>query len=343
MGERGCDRGIGIRARRAGVLATALLAALVVTQVPAADAAVPAGFSDVVFIPGLSNPTAVQFAVERAVFVAQKGGQIYSFDSAGGSRTLFADLSPAVHDFWDRGLLGMALTPNFPSDPYVYVLYTYDAATGGTAPRWNDGCPTPPGATTDGCVVSGDCRACTATRSVPGDRAGADPGLVPAVPQPLHRRPRFGADGALYASAGDGASFNNVDYGQFGGTYAGDQANPCGDPPAGRHSTHPPTAEGGALRSQSSSRRMTRPRSTARSSASIRRPVPALPDNPLARQPRRQRRPDHRLRPAQPVPVHVRPGTNELWIGDVGWNTWEEIDRIADPPAAPVENFGWPC
>ena len=26
----------------------------------------------------------------------------------------------------------------------------------------------------------------------------------------------FGADGALYVSAGDGASFNGVDYGQFG-------------------------------------------------------------------------------------------------------------------------------
>ena len=26
----------------------------------------------------------------------------------------------------------------------------------------------------------------------------------------------------------------------------------------------------------------------------------------------------------------VRPGTNEVWIGDVGWNVWEEINRVAD-------------
>ena len=41
-----------------------------------------------------------------------------------------------MHNFWDRGLLGLALDPDFPADPYVYVLYTYDAAIGGTAPRW---------------------------------------------------------------------------------------------------------------------------------------------------------------------------------------------------------------
>ena len=39
---------------------------------------------------------------------------------------VFADLNVNVYNFWDRGLLGMALAPNFPTDPYVYVLYTYD-------------------------------------------------------------------------------------------------------------------------------------------------------------------------------------------------------------------------
>ena len=38
----------------------------------------------------------------------------------------------------------------------------------------------------------------------------------------------------------------------------------------------------------------------------------------------------------------IRPGTNEVWLGDVGWNTWEEINRVADPLGS-VENFGWPC
>ena len=43
-----------------------------------------------------------------------------------------------------------------------------------------------------------------------------------------------------------------------------------------------------------------------------------------------------------PFRFTVRPGTNDLWIGDVGWRDWEEIDHAADP-AANVANFGWPC
>ena len=57
----------------------------------------------------------------------------------------------------------------------------------------------------------------------------------------------FGPDGALYASAGDGANFNFADYGQ-----AGTPLNPLGDPPVGVGGVQsPPAAEGGATRAQS--------------------------------------------------------------------------------------------
>lgn len=39
----------------------------------------------------------------------------------------------------------------------------------------------------------------------------------------------------------------------------------------------------------------------------------------------------------------ARPGTDELWVGDVGWDTWEEINRIPDGNDSTAENFGWPC
>ena len=68
----------------------------------------------------------------------------------------------------------------------------------------------------------------------------------------------------------------------------------------------------------------------------------ALPDNPNAAQRGPEHAPGrgHGLR--NPYRFTVRPGTNDIYIGDVGWNTWEEIDRLPSP-AAPVENFGWPC
>jgi PKD repeat protein len=44
-----------------------------------------------------------------------------------------------------------------------------------------------------------------------------------------------------------------------------------------------------------------------------------------------------------PFRFTFRPGTSELWVGDVGWNTWEEVNRMTSPtPTNPV-NFGWPC
>src|SRR5947208_645972 len=43
-----------------------------------------------------------------------------------------------------------------------------------------------------------------------------------------------------------------------------------------------------------------------------------------------------------PFRFTVRPGTNDLWIGDVGGGNYEEINRDAAPTAA-MQNYGWPC
>ena len=155
----------------------------------------------------------VQFASDGRVFVAEKSGLIKVFDNLEDSTpTIFADLRTNVHNFWDRGLLGMALHPNFPTTPYVYVLYTYDAVIGGTSPRWgsvggtSDGCPSPPGATVNGCVVSGRLSRLTANGNI---AAGPEEPLINDWYQqfPSHSigTIAFGADGALYATGGDGA------------------------------------------------------------------------------------------------------------------------------------------
>ncbi|HEX5576945.1 MAG TPA: PQQ-dependent sugar dehydrogenase, partial [Gemmatimonadaceae bacterium] len=130
----------------------------------AAAAPIPSGFTESTVISGLTNPMVVRFSSDGRVFVAEKSGLIKVFSSLSDTTpTTFADLRTNVYNFWDRGLMGMALHPAFPSVPYVYVLYAYDHILGDPAapPKWgvagatSDSCPNPPGATADGCVVSG--------------------------------------------------------------------------------------------------------------------------------------------------------------------------------------------
>ncbi|MGH2841209.1 MAG: PQQ-dependent sugar dehydrogenase, partial [Solirubrobacteraceae bacterium] len=329
--------------------ATALLgltAALLLAP-PASAATLPSNFQEQVAFSGLTNPTAVRFAADGRVFVAEKSGLIKVFSNLDDTTpTQFADLRTNVHNFWDRGLLGLALDPNFPANPYVYVLYTHDAAIGGTAPRWgtlgatSDGCATPPGPTADGCVVSGRLSRLQASGDV---MTGSESVLIEDWCQqyPSHSigSLAFGADGMLYVSGGDGASFTFTDYGQDG-----NPLNPCGDPPVPVGGTQTaPTAEGGALRSQDV-------RTTADATSldgAILRVDPAtgagLASNPFGASTDVNRRRVVAYGLRNPFRITIRPGTNEVWLGDVGWNDWEEINRIVTPADTTADNFGWPC
>ena len=166
---------------------------------PALAGALPPGFTETTVWSGLGKPTAVRFAPDGRVFVASKSGIINVFDSLDDTTpTQFADLRTRVHDYWDRGLLGLALDPGFTSGrPYVYVLYAYDKAPNSAQqPRWGDACPTPPGPTDDGCVITG--------RLSRLDAAGAETVLIEDFCQqyPSHSVGTidFGPDGMLYVS-----------------------------------------------------------------------------------------------------------------------------------------------
>ena len=311
---------------------------------------------------GLDGPTAVRFASDGRAFVAEKMGIVFAFDSiADTTPTQVLDLRTEVDDYWDRGLLDMVLDPAFLTGrPYLYVYYTYDAPPGRTAPVWNDNClgnPTGPGATDDGCVVTGKLARytinLTTNAALPASRVELLHDFCAQFPSHNGGGMVFGADGQLYVAGGDGASFTVRDYGQRGGTIPDTTNpftpfNPCDDPVQGTPAAvDVATAEGGSLRSQDV---RTTGDPTGLDGALI-RIDPATGSgsagNPLASSPDPNTRRIVANGFRNPYRLARRPGTDELYVGDVGNSTWEEIDRYVPGtgPATPttLPNYGWPC
>lgn len=296
----------------------------------------PPSFQEQVVLSGLNLPTAVRFASDGRVFVAEKGGYVQVFDDLGDpTPSLFADLSRKVHTNGDRGLLGMTLDPGFPAEPYVYVLYTRKAKIGTDVPTNCAEEPDP------GCTVSAQL---SRLPMAGGAWNGTEDRLVQEWCQQFVSHSigtvEFGPDGMLYAGGGEGAWWSVADYGQAGGL-----KNSCGDPPVpvGTEPT-PPTAEGGSLRAQDL-RTIGDPLGLG---GSIIRVDPATgegaPGNPLydPADPHANagRMIAHGLR--NPFRFTFHPETGEIWIGDVGWQLWEEINRMSSG-LSEVLNFGWPC
>jgi len=330
--------------------------------------ALPPGFIDETLVTGLNLPTVMAISPGGRVFVGQKGGVVKTWPTfasfaSNGAPTQTIDISTDVYNYWDRGLMGLAVDPGWPASPYIYVLYTYDAPPGRTAPVWNDVCPSPanggPGATTDGCLAQNRIDRITVNTStgVATARTNLLLGWCQQFPSHTAGTLAFGADGALYASAGEGASFQAADWGQFGGTEPTianpiTPADPCHDPvdpaylPGGAQYGlgYDPNAEGGAMRAQSF-RRTNAPVLLNATLLRLNKATgAAAAGNPAIASPDLNARRIVAYGFRNPFRFTIRPGTNDVWVGNVGSTTWEAIDRVPNPTAAggPL-NFGWPC
>ncbi|MBF6601260.1 MAG: PQQ-dependent sugar dehydrogenase [Dehalococcoidia bacterium] len=330
---------------------------------------------------GFDLPTAFAFAPDGRILVAQKDGAVRVIKNGAVLASPFYTVSP-LNNFQDRGLIGIAIDPNFASNGYVYLAYTYDVdpttidgaktnqiiritANGDVADPASKlvllGTDTGTAASpTCDFAVSGVNRQGVWTTTTPhrlsvGDSivlpqpiANAAP-AIPAGTYTVSSTPssttltvsqvaslttagtastppttfyrlnadclpsdgkshsvgalKFGPDGMLYAAVGDAASYNNVD--------------PL------------------ALRAQDINR----------FSGKILRINPAngqgLPDNPFY---------DGNVNDTRSkvwaygvrndFRFNFKPGTRILYAGDVGWDTWEEVNVI---PANGGSNLGWPC
>ncbi len=342
-----------------------LLTALVALVVPAQAVAEPAlmpGFQDEVVFGGLEQPTNFVFAPDGRVFVAEKPGRIKVFDGLDDTDPpeVFADLRGDVYDNGDRGLLGLALDPEFDNGrPYVYALYTWDHVLG---EPWDNQSPTPkygkpalsgdPGCplqnSSSSCLVSG--RLVVLEENVGNKDHAVEEGGLPKEKQLLEGwcqqfsshsigELRFGPEGALYVSGGDGAAYESIaDWGQLPVT-GGSGPNPCGDPNKPAGTTPSPTSEsqGGALRSQNLNLL----------NGAILRIDPDTAE-PLAGNPllgsggnkNAERTVAKGFR--NPFRFTFDPQSGQIYTGNVGSSEIEEIDRFAAPPKT-VFNSGWPC
>jgi len=258
------------------------------------------GFVTDTIVGGLNLPTVFAMSPDGRIFIGLKSGTIKVL--SGGVLKTFYTVSP-VNDFHDRGLLGIALDPNFPATPYVYVSYTYDNNPSDIAgPKTVQVIRlTATGDTGGGKLVL--LGSVTGSPSQPSCENFATTADCIASDSDTHTvgNLKFGPDGMLYVATGDGADAGSVD--------------PL------------------ALRAQDINRL----------NGKILRVNPAngrgLADNPFyngdltatrAKVWARGVRNDFRF--------NFRPGTNTIISGDVGWDTWEEVNAITSGA-----NLGWPC
>ncbi|MGN6256896.1 MAG: PQQ-dependent sugar dehydrogenase [Solirubrobacterales bacterium] len=303
---------------------------------------------------GLQKPTTLDFAPDGKMFVAERNGRVLEFDSIEDETpTLVLSILDKVMAKGDRGILGMKLDPEYPAKPYLYLSYTYDAPIGGdsansTHTHYADG--------SDDCDQSNNSVDCMVSGRL--TRVKIDPATSVAVGGPVDPTSEevlvnswcqqvtshsmgdieFDGEGALLVTGGDGASWGTPDYGQLG--------NPCGDPPN----------EGGSLRAQDVRTPETATDQTNYNGAIIRvnrETGEAMPNNPFSLSPVFNSKGEEDVRARRilaygmrnPYRFTIQPHTGEVYIGDVGQELWEEIDRVPSPPGPgqAALDFGWPC
>ncbi len=302
-----------------------------------AEAQVPSGFAMDTVISGLNQPTAVEFGPDGTVFVTEKRGRVLRFDSiADTTPTVVADRRTQTHNNADRGMLGLAVHPNYPAVPWIYVSYALDQLpSGGSIPAYGT-----PGGNSDPCPNGGTtgCPALSRVVRFNGTIANSpETVLFQGHCQQFNNHTvgdlEFESANSLLVSFGDGSTGSFVEYGQ--------RQNLCGDPPSGVGTNLvSPTTEGGQARSQDI---LTRNDPTGVHGSVLR--VNPNTFAPLAQNPLSNDAEDNVARMVatgmrNPFRFTVDDATGRIYVGNVGGAGAEEINLIE---GSGLFNSGWPC
>jgi glucose/arabinose dehydrogenase/PKD repeat protein len=279
-----------------GICRLKLIIAILIC-ISAGFAAAQVNFADPRFVServagGLRAPMGLAFAPDGRLFAWEKDGTVRIVKNGVLLPTPFVDLRPRVNKALDRGLTGLALDPNFPENGFVYLAYVFE---NGNNPNDEDpktqrvvrvkANPANPDVALAGSetILLGS----ISTPPCANFPEGADciPSDVPAhTIDHLH----FGADGTLYVSNGDGASFSG--------------------------------ATTGSLRAQNLN-------SYSGKLLRINRDGTAPPDNPFSDGTNSSRSKVVAYGLRNPYRFTLHPQSGEPYIGDVGWTKFDEINR----------------
>jgi glucose/arabinose dehydrogenase len=278
----------------------------------------PDGFSQEVLAKDLGPATSFALRPDGSILIARKHGSVKVYRDGKILEAPFIDISGEVNNYGDRGLMGIAVHPDYPAAPYVYLAYAYEpsaavghAESGARTARVIriEVNPRNPDKARDGSTVvilganGGPEHAGDLDR---GDRPpyscmASDQLVADCLPVdgPSHTVDGliFGPDGALYVSAGDGTL----------------------QPDLNVRAQNVDSLAGKILRIN---------------------PLTGFgySDNPFYDgDPSSNRSKVYALGLRNPYRFTFDPA-GQLVVGDVGGERWEEINR-GDPGA----NFGWPC
>lgn len=84
---------------------------------------VPLGFTVETLATNLNAPTAFVLVPDGRMLIADQTGPLRVWKSGRLLSTPALDLTGRVDDYWERGLIGATLHPDFPQTPYLYVVY----------------------------------------------------------------------------------------------------------------------------------------------------------------------------------------------------------------------------
>jgi glucose/arabinose dehydrogenase/chitodextrinase len=286
----------------------ALVAVGMLTAVPSAPAAAdtydnPAFTTETVATFSPFSLVGLAFAPDGRMFVWQKNGVIRVIKNGTVLPTPFLDISAKVNTFDDRGFWGLAFDPDFASNGYVYMTYVFENTgnTNDTGPKTSR---------------------LTRVTANPANPDVALPGsevtILGTIGSPPCSAHPAGSD--CIGAEGSSHTLGSVVFASDGTMFVGN-----GD--GSEASFTDPLA----LRSQDLD-------SYTGKILHINKDGTAVATNPFYDGTNSIRSKVWLYGVRNPFRFSIHPPTGDIWFGDVGWNTWEEINR-----GVRGANYGWPC